>query len=231
MRPNTLDILFEDASIIVCVKPHGVATQSKHPGTPDMESMLKTYISQKRPGKNKPPYLAVIHRLDQPVKGIMVFAKTPAAAKTLNKQLQSGEFGKYYMAVVDGCPHPEKGTLKNHMVKDGRTNTSRICGKTVPGAKSAILHYHIVRTAPSCQLEIRLDTGRHHQIRVQLAHIGCPILGDTKYNSGSASPMKTQQILKLCAYKLSFWHPETRKEMTFEIDPFPSAKECPPSLH
>lgn len=226
MRPDTLDILYEDKAIIVCVKSHGTPVQSKNPGCPDMESMLKTYIAQNTPGSRKPPYLAVIHRLDQPVRGILVFAKTQAAAKSLNKQLQNGGFGKYYAALVDGVPPADEGTLTNYIVKDGRTNTSRICDKSIFGAKSAALRYRTIHPGPPCQLEIQLETGRHHQIRVQLAHIGCPIQGDTKYNTSLSKNSRERQILKLCAYKLTFTHPATGREMSFEINAFPSAHPC-----
>ena len=221
MRPDTLDILYEDEAIIVCVKPHGTPVQSKSPGCPDMESMLKTYIARNTPGRRKPPYLAVIHRLDQPVRGILVFAKSPAAARALNKQLQNGGFGKYYTALTDGCPPSDEGILTDYIVKDGRTNTSRICDKSTLGAKSATLRYQIVHPGAPCQLEIQLETGRHHQIRVQLAHIGCPIEGDTKYNPAACKTGGERQILKLCAYKLTFAHPVTGRQMSFEINAFP----------
>ena len=112
MAANTLEILYEDSHILVCVKPHGIATQSKRIGSPDMVNLLKNHIYQSNPSQGE-PYLAVIHRLDQPVKGILVFAKTPFAAKELNKQLTSQGFGKYYCALVDGCPPQDEGTLEN----------------------------------------------------------------------------------------------------------------------
>ena len=137
----TLNILYEDPHILVCVKPHGIATQSKSIRYPDMVSLIKNHLAKasgtsgksgapksigyRTPGSAE-PYLAVIHRLDQPVAGILVFAKTPAAAKDLNKQLQNLGFGKYYRALVPNTPSTKEGTLENYMVKDARTNTSRI---------------------------------------------------------------------------------------------------------
>ena len=177
MKPH---ILYEDQDIIVCLKPAGIPTQTSRPGLPDMVSILKNHIYQNSAHK-KQPYLAVIHRLDQPVEGLLVFAKTPAAAKELNRRLQSFGFGKYYQAVLLGCPQTADGILEDYLVKDGRTNTSRICTEETPGAKVARLSYHIAKTTAEFSLaEIHLDTGRHHQIRVQMAHLGCPIAGDRK---------------------------------------------------
>lgn len=243
---QTLNILYEDAHILVCVKPHGIATQSRNIRYPDMVSLIKNHLFRAFANSGKSgtcgkssgePYLAVIHRLDQPVAGILVFAKTPAAAKDLNKQLQNHGFGKYYRALVCAAPEVPEGTLENYMVKDARTNTSRICSAKENGAKIAQLHYNIVSdherlfTATSdfkedsadfhgTELEIHLDTGRHHQIRVQLASIGCPIVGDTKYNP---EPVDTKdwQTIRLCAYKLDFKHPATHKSMHFQLDADP----------
>lgn len=230
MRPCPLNILYEDTDIIVCVKPHGLATQSKSFRTPDLEKMLLNHIARtaKSSSPSGKPYLAVIHRLDQPVAGILVFAKTSFAAKEFNKQLTSSGFGKHYYALVQGTPSSPSGTLEDYLVKDGRTNTSSVCTKGTKDAKLARLSYEIVERSafngfPDITsedvslLEVVLDTGRHHQIRVQLAHMGCPIVGDSKYNPSAAQPeaSKNAQTLCLCAYKLSFTHPRTKKNMTF----------------
>lgn len=219
MNKTILNILYEDSHIIVCVKPHGIATQSKQIGSPDMVNLIKKHIFLNNPDKGE-PYLAVIHRLDQPVKGILVFAKTPFAAKELNKQLTSQEFGKYYLAHVEGELPSEEGTLENYLVKDARTNLSRVCDKNTKDAKLARLSYRVTDTTAkpaSTQIEIKLDTGRHHQIRVQFSHIGCPLVGDTKYNK-SLIGKKGWQEIALCAYKLNFKHPKTGKPMNFEIE-------------
>ena len=234
------EILYEDSHIIVCFKPHGTATQTRRPGQPDMEHMILNHLAasghKASSGKAARPYLAVIHRLDQPVSGILVFAKTPEAAKNLNKQLTAEGFGKHYLALVAGSPEKEQGTLTDYMVKDGRTNTSRICKKDTAGAKQARLSYRILplrspsyaaifpedatasteNTITRTLLEITLDTGRHHQIRVQLAHMGCPIIGDTKYNP-NADTTHSWQTLRLCAYKLTFRHPVNEKPMCFNL--------------
>lgn len=140
---NSLNILYEDNHILVCEKPSGIAVQSRRIGTADMESLLKNHIFREGNGQ-RPPYLAVIHRLDQPVRGILVFAKTPFSAKELNHQLTDGSFGKYYRALVDGIPSKPEGILTDYMIKNGRTNLSSICAKDQPGAKQARLTYHTV---------------------------------------------------------------------------------------
>ncbi len=221
---NTI-ILYEDPQIIVCHKPAGLAVQNSRIGSQDLESLLKNHIAgniskgrSAGSGHSRSPYLAVIHRLDQPVEGLIVFAKTQKAAKDLNRQLTSSGFGKYYLAQVTGCPGPAEGTLENYMVKDARTNTSRICSKDTPGSKPARLHYKVLKTEVSesgrhtSLVEICLDTGRHHQIRVQMAHIGCPIAGDRKYgDKESTGP------LRLCAYRLEFRHPDDGRTLKFEL--------------
>lgn len=211
---HELEILYEDAHIIVCFKPHGLATQSRRPGVPDLEHLLLNHIAENQ----KPPYLAVIHRLDQPVSGILVFAKTPEAARKLNRELTKEGFGKHYLALVDGIPSENERTLTDYMVKDGRTNTSRICDKSTTGAKEARLSYRVLSTEASRSLlEVILDTGRHHQIRVQLAHMGCPIVGDTKYNPAEKN-IRGWQTIRLCAYRLEFHHPVTNKLMKFKME-------------
>lgn len=131
---STLNILFEDSDIIVCEKPHGTATQSRRIGSPDMVNLIKRHIYETSSDKSE-PYLAVIHRLDQPVRGILVFAKTPAAAKDLNRQLQNGDFGKYYLALTNGIPSDTSGTLENYLYKNLQTNTASVCDAKKKGAK------------------------------------------------------------------------------------------------
>lgn len=215
-------ILFEDTHILVCIKPAGLATQNSHIGTPDLVSILKNHIYRQGTCKGE-PYLAVIHRLDQPVEGILVFAKTPFAAKELNRQLQTSGFGKYYQALVYGTPAELEGTLTDYLLKNGRTNTSDICNAQTPNGKKAVLHYKMQLTdiplPPGTSLmDIRLETGRHHQIRVQMAHFGHPLYGDTKYNPQTPQNTEWQQIA-LCACRLEFKHPKTGKEMTYQCTP------------
>ncbi len=210
-----LDTLHEDEHIIVCYKPAGIPTQTKKLGEQDMVSLLKNYL---RGG-----YVAVIHRLDQPVEGLLVFAKTPFAAKELNKGLQGAGFGKHYKAVLWGIPTQKKATLENYLVKDGRTNTSRVCEPSEKDAKKAVLLYEVIATGKDdgkdiSLVKVKLDTGRHHQIRVQMSNMGCPIWGDAKYNTVTVQDRRFRHIA-LCAYRLEFIHPKTKKQMEFEIGP------------
>ena len=217
-----LHILHEDEHIIVCYKPAGIPTQTKKLGEQDMVSILKNYL--------KGGYVAVIHRLDQPVEGLLVFAKTPFAAKELNKGLQGAGFGKHYKVVLWGIPTQKKATLEDYLVKDGRTNTSRVCESSEAAAKKAVLSYEVMATGKDegkdiSLVKVKLDTGRHHQIRVQMANMGCPILGDAKYNTAAVQDRRFRQIA-LCAYRLEFLHPKTKKQMEFEIEPEAEGFSC-----
>lgn len=218
------EILYEDTQILVCVKPSGFPVQTRNAGTMDLEHYLKNHLLRQtaptpQKGIRRPPYLAIIHRLDQPVRGILVFAKTPAAAQKLNKQMQNGGFTKEYEALVCGSLPAVSGTLVNYLIKDGTTNTSRICAKDTPGAKRAELSYKVLSTNPEQNLSvvrIQLKTGRHHQIRVQMAGAGAPLWGDNKYNSGFQF-QKMYTPIGLCACHLTFTHPENGQTMSYKI--------------
>lgn len=217
-----LQILFEDEDIIVCYKPSGVPTQTAKLGTQDMVSLLKNHLYKK---EKKEPYVAVVHRLDQPVEGILVFAKSPAAAKELSRQVQQGGgFGKYYKAVVCGIFESTEGVLNDYLVKDGKNNTSRVCSASEKGAKKAVLNYEVLGTVEvagkmGSLVRIKLGTGRHHQIRVQMANAGHPIVGDTKYGKQDLMTGNTWKQIALCAYRLEIVHPKAKKNMEFEIEP------------
>lgn len=209
-----MNILYEDDTIIVCVKEAGVATQTKQIGQKDMESMLRTYRMQ----KGEPSYIGVVHRLDQPVTGVMVFAKTKEAAANLSRQIATKSADKFYYAVTDGLPAQKKGTLEDYLLRDGRTNTSKVVSGQAAGAKRAELSYEVIaQNDKSAILRIKLHTGRHHQIRVQLANAGCPLVGDRKYNFKENMKPSDQQ-LSLCSYKLAFKHPVTGRSVSYEIE-------------
>lgn len=218
------EILYEDAQILVCLKPAGFPVQTRHAGTMDLEHYLKNHLlrqaaSATPKGPRKPPYLAIIHRLDQPVRGILVFAKTPSAAQKLNRQMQQGGFIKEYEALVCGKLPSSSGTLIDYLVKDGATNTSQICTQDTPGAKRSELSYHVLDTDPANNLsvvQIKLKTGRHHQIRVQMAGAGAPLWGDNKYNP-DFQLSKVYTPIGLCACHLTFVHPENGQTMSYKI--------------
>ena len=208
---NNLDIIYEDADIILVHKPAGVATQTKRLGQQDMESLLKNY----RAKNGETHYIGVVHRLDQPVEGIMVFAKNQKAAANLSKQVQQHVIGKYYYAVTENTPAEKKGVLEDYLLTDKKTNVTQVVNGDVPNAKNAKLEYEVVDTKEGKTLiRIKLHTGRQHQIRVQMSHMGCPLIGDSKYGNE-----ESKKGLALCSYRLELKHPATNKIMEFEIKP------------
>lgn len=206
-------IVYEDEDLIVCHKPAGMAVQSAGIGRMDLESALKNELAMRNP--EKLPYVAVIHRLDQPVEGLVVFAKNPKAASGLSGQSARGEMKKCYLAVAQDAKVPDEERLEDWLRRDGRKNYSMVVPKNTPGSKRAVLDYRLLKRRNGKMLvRIQLLTGRHHQIRVQMAHRGIPLLGDRKYNPG------TQDVpLGLCACELSFTHPFSGDKMDFCIQP------------
>ena len=187
-------------------------------GQQDMVSLLRNY----RAGKHEPPEIYPVHRLDQPVEGVMVFAKNPKAAASLSGQIQGKTVDKYYRALVEGVPKPLEGRLEDYLLRDGRTNTSKVVPCGTKGAKKAVLAYRVLETREEdgqesklvSLVEIRLETGRHHQIRVQLAHAGHPLVGDKKYNPGCQAGYRP---IALCSVRLAFDHPTTGERLEFSI--------------
>lgn len=206
-----MTILYEDNEIIVAFKEAGLAVQSRSVGQMDLESML---LGRLAAGDGRRPELYVVHRIDQPVEGLVLFAKTKAAAADLTRQLTDGRMKKIYRARVDGKIPKEEDTLEDYLVRDAG-NVARIVpkpktpskGRNTP--KKAVLHY---RKMSDSELLIELFTGRHHQIRAQLANAGMPIVGDRKY--GKPDPSYTGRLM-LTAWQLIFVHPGTKKRMTF----------------
>lgn len=218
-------IIYEDEQILVCHKPSGIAVQNARFGVLDMECSLKNYLAAKKPGGEI--YLGIVHRLDQPVEGVLVFAKTPLAARELSRQMSKGEMCKKYLAVTAGKPEKEEGVLEDYLKKNGKTNTSCVVQPGTPGGKKARLFYSVLQKTDIgrgdagaeaeslCLVQILLETGRHHQIRVQMAHAGMPLLGDRKYNAQEQKSI----ALGLCSCELSFVHPKTKKKMEFHVIP------------
>lgn len=211
------EIIYEDKAMFVCRKPAGLAVQTAVSFQEDMVSELKNYLSVRTREKN--PYLGLIHRLDQPVEGLLAVAKTKYAAAALNGQLADGSLRKSYVAALDGIPEQKQGVLIDHLKKDGKTNLSYVVSEQEPDAKRAQLAYRILAESETedgraCALaEIQIESGRHHQIRVQMAHLGYPLVGDTKYGS------RTGGRLALCAYKLECSHPLSGKSLHFAVRP------------
>ena len=217
-----LNILYEDDQIIVVEKPVGIESQSNRTFEPDMVSEVKKHINSLSPKKGE-PYVGVIHRLDKPVGGILVFGKTKEAAGALSKQVSGHQMEKKYLAVICGKPVDNFGTYVDYLWKDGKNNISKIVDKGMTDAKRAELSYRVLEElegeeGPLCLVEIDLKTGRHHQIRVQFSGHGTPLLGDLKYNPAGPK-VAGQRNVALCAWKLAFTHPGNKKKMEFTVKP------------
>lgn len=234
-----IQILYEDADLMVCVKPAGIASQTKKTGQQDIVSLLRNY----RHEKGEEPYIGLVHRLDQPVEGILVLGKQEMSTAQLSRQLAQGSFSKVYLAVTVGAMPLREGKLEDYLKKDGRRNLSAVVEKGEPQAKKAQLLYQVLQTDDIYHpvrnlVRVQLLTGRHHQIRVQLAHHGTPLAGDTKYGmtprlsemamdedavckewTGTDRKTKKDEGLGLCACELEFVHPVNKNRMKFEILP------------
>lgn len=210
-----VNVIYEDDAIIVVHKPAGVATEAKGVANKDLVSELRTY----RKHRNEPAEIFVVHRLDQPVSGLIVFAKTSHAAAVLSERMRDHEYVKEYKALVYHSEDVKDATLADYLLKDSASNTSRVVSKDTPGAKLAKLKYTVTCSdTNTAKLNILLETGRHHQIRVQLANAGLPILGDQKYGSSESINLSKGMGLTnvaLCACHLTFCHPETNEKMSF----------------
>ena len=209
-------VLYEDNHIIVAIKPAGVLSQSDGSNAPDMLTILKAYIKEKyqKPGE---VYLGLVHRLDRPVSGVMVFARTSKAASRLSEQIRLRKVDKIYRCVVNGVLEGE-GRLENYISKDESSNTVTVSDSEKPGFKASYLDYRALASKEGLTLvEVKLGTGRSHQIRAQMAHFGHPLIGDQKYG---LRDNRTKDIA-LEAYKLSFEHPVKREFIAFEA-PIPS---------
>ena len=205
-------ILYEDGELLVVNKPAGLAVQHASSDVMDLESLLRGYL--------KGGWLGIIHRLDQPVEGILVFAKNREAAGKLSGAFSRGQVVKEYLAVVryPETGFPFSGTTEriDYLISDSGRNLSQIAGPSDPRAKKAVLEFSLSRllAPPYALLRVRLHTGRHHQIRVQLSHANLPVLGDRKYGT---CPPGYRGPLCLAAVRLSFTHPRTGKHLDFAL--------------
>ncbi len=204
-----IDVIYEDNHLLVVNKPINIPVQEDESKDKDLLNMLKDYIKEKY---NKPGnvYLGLVHRLDRPVGGVMVFAKTSKCASRLSEQIRNKEFNKIYNAVVIGEIN-ESGVLVDKLLKDEKTNIVKVDDR----GKEAILEYKRIKCIDNLSLiEVKLKTGRSHQIRVQLANLGFPLYGDQKYNKDA----KVGEQIALFSKKISFAHPITKEIMNFEIE-------------
>ena len=210
-----LTILHEDNHIIVVLKPQNVPTCEDSSKDKDMLTMIKEYIKQTY-DKQGNVYLGLVHRLDRPTGGVMVFAKSSKAASRLSEQMREGDFEKRYYATLVGTPKEEKATLTHYMKKNAVNNMVYVCEPTVEGAKFAELDYQVLEIVNGLSLaDVRLHTGRSHQIRVQMNAIGCPVYGDMRYGGEKAK----KGYLALWAYYLAFTHPVSKERMVFRVQP------------
>ena len=211
-----LKIIYEDNHIIVVLKPQNVLSQGDETGDSSLLDMVKNYIKETY---NKPGnvYVGLVHRLDRPTGGVMVFAKTSKAAARLTEQLKNKDFSKKYLAVVVGSPKYKASRLEHFLKKDEKNNIVKVCPRGVEGAKQAILEYNTISTIDKVSLlDVKILTGRSHQIRVQMSEIKTPVFGDAKYGGDT---LAKGHNLALWAYELSFLHPTTKKPMTFKCLP------------
>ena len=211
-----IKVLYEDNHIIVVEKPVNIPSQADKTNDIDMLTIVKDYLKQKY---NKPGnvYIGLVHRLDRPVGGVMVFAKTSKAAGRLSEQVRAKIFKKKYLAIVDGKMEQETAILEDYLLKNEKNNLSKVVNANTKNAKLAKLEYKVIKYNPEINLsvlEINLFTGRHHQIRVQLSSRNHSICGDQKYGTRG----RGKQIA-LWAYSLTIKHPIINQKMTFESMP------------
>ena len=209
-----MKVVYEDNHIIIVNKESGEIVQGDKSGDQPLSEFVKAYIKQKY---NKPGnvFLGVTHRLDRPVSGLVVFARTSKALARLNDMFRNGEIHKTYWAITQKCPEPSEGTLTHWITRNTQQNKSYAHDREVPNSKQAILNYRLIgKTDNYHLLEIQLMTGRHHQIRCQLSHIGSPIKGGAKRSNPDGS-------ISLHARRIEFVHPVTKETINVEA-PLPT---------
>jgi len=223
-RTFTMDdvtILHEDNSVLVVVKPQNIPSQADSSGDLDLLTLLKQYIKEKY-NKQGNVYLGLVHRLDRPTGGVMVFAKNSKAAERLSRQIIDGDMTKQYLTTVLGCPNDKKGVLVNYLKKNALTNTVYVATFGDHNAKRAELSYEVLESFSDVVslVKVQLGTGRSHQIRVQFSAIGCPVFGDVRYGGDA---LAKGHNLALWAYRLEFNHPVSKERMVFVA--YPPVKE------
>lgn len=213
--------LYEDNHIIIVSKRSGEIVQGDKTGDEPLSETVKQYIKEKyhKPGN---VFLGVVHRLDRPVWGLVVFAKTSKALTRLNKMFKDGQVHKTYWAITKNAPPEEEGVLTDWLVRNERQNKSYAHPQEVPNAKKAVLKYRVIAHSDRYHLiEVNLLTGRHHQIRCQLANMGCPIKGDLKYGAPRSNP---DGSISLLARRITFVHPVSKENIVVEAPLPPNDK-------
>lgn len=208
---ENLQILLEDNHLIIINKRAGDITQGDKTGDTPLSDVVKAYIKEKhqKPGN---VFLGVVHRLDRPTSGVIIFAKTSKALERLNKMLRDKIIHKTYWAIVKNPPKKQADTLVNFLKKNQKNNKSSVYTDEIEGSKKAILHYKTIKKLDNYSLlEIDLETGRHHQIRAQLSAIGCPIKGDLKYGFNRSNK---DGSIHLHARKIEFTHPVSQEKIS-----------------
>ena len=215
MEVSDLIILHEDNHVLVVLKPQNVPCCEDESKDKDLLSVVKEYIKTTY-GKTGNVYVGLVHRLDRPTGGVMVFAKSSKAAARLSEGMKTGDFEKKYYAVVCGKPKEDKAVLTHYLKKNAVNNMVYVSAPTVEGAKKAELEYTVLSENRGLSLiDVKLHTGRSHQIRVQMNAIGCPLYGDMRYGGEKA----VKGNLALWAYMLSFSHPISKERLVFRVEP------------
>ena len=208
-----MKVVYEDNHVIIVHKESGEIVQGDKTGDKPLSETVKDYIRDKfhKPGN---VFLGVVHRLDRPVAGLVVFARTSKALSRLNEMFRNGEVHKTYWAITKNAPAEPEGTLVNWIVRNEKQNKSYVYDKEVPNAKRAELKYRVIAHTENYHLiEVNLLTGRHHQIRCQLAHMGCVIKGDLKYGAPRSNP---DGSISLLSHEVTFIHPVSKMEIKAE---------------
>ena len=218
MIKRTMEVVYEDNHVIIVNKQSGEIVQGDKTGDRPLSDIVKDYIKEKyqKPGE---VFLGVVHRLDRPVSGLVVFARTSKALTRLNKMFAEGQVHKTYWALVQGCPEKEEDMLTHWLTRNEQQNKSYAYQREVPRSKKAQLEYRVLSRGDNYSLvEVKLMTGRHHQIRCQLSAIGCPIKGDLKYG---AKRSNADGSISLQSHRVEFVHPVSKQLICVEA-PLPS---------